>query len=287
MAFVYVDRINNFTIVHRDLYSKRSLIIHASNDVNGNLLLLSSCQIHIPSQNIVAFEMPSNSILFIDHNEESISLIQNEQQPSMIRFKERPLIKDIIGQPKIEMLAKLLTNAVSKRTQNIPFNVSQQHDAVLVMFSGGLDSTILASIICTVLDTDYRVDLVNVSFDAKTSADRITAILSFYELLQHHPEKKLRLICADYNIQQVLVYEKDLLALLQPKTSHMDFNIGCALYYASKGEGYLFNPAFYDTAYFADMLYKIQTPASGKKNSYDYGVVSNKIMSIDPQLYYS
>jgi asparagine synthetase B (glutamine-hydrolysing) len=81
------------------------------------------------------------------------------------------------------MLAKLLTNAVVKRTQNIPFNVSQQHDAVLLMFSGGLDSTILASILCGVLDSDYWIDLVNVSFDARTSADRITAILSFYELL--------------------------------------------------------------------------------------------------------
>ena len=43
MAFVYVDRINNFTIVHRDLYGKRSLIVHASNDENGLVLLLSSC----------------------------------------------------------------------------------------------------------------------------------------------------------------------------------------------------------------------------------------------------
>lgn len=81
------------------------------------------------------------------------------------------------------MLAKLLTNAVVKRTQNIPLSVSQQHDAVLLMFSGGLDSTILASILCGVLDSDYWIDLVNVSFDARTSADRITAILSFYELL--------------------------------------------------------------------------------------------------------
>jgi hypothetical protein len=80
--------------------------------------------------------------------------------------------------------------------------------------------------------------------------------------------------------------EKEYLTLLQPKTSHMDFNIGCALHYASKGEGYLFNPAFYDTAYFAEIRQKIEAPASGQKTSYDFGVVSNKIQSIDPQLYY-
>jgi asparagine synthetase B (glutamine-hydrolysing) len=121
------------------------------------------------------------------------------------------------------------------------------------MFSGGLDSTILATILCGVLDADYQVDLVNVSFDAKTSADRITAIFSYHELLKLHPGKKLRLICADYNIGEVMDNEQGFLTLLQPKTSHMDFNIGCALHFASRGEGYLFDTAFYLSPYFTEI----------------------------------
>jgi hypothetical protein len=42
MAFVYVDRINNLTIVHRDFYGKRSLIVQASIEENGVVLLFSS-----------------------------------------------------------------------------------------------------------------------------------------------------------------------------------------------------------------------------------------------------
>jgi len=57
------------------------------------------------------------------------------------------------------------------------------------MFSGGLDSTLLAAILCKVLDAKYQIDLVNVSFDAATSADRITAIFSFYELLKLFPDR--------------------------------------------------------------------------------------------------
>jgi tRNA(Ile)-lysidine synthase TilS/MesJ len=50
------------------------------------------------------------------------------------------------------------------------------------MFSGGLDSTLLAELLAEVLDSNFSIDLINVSFDAETSADRITSIFSYYEL---------------------------------------------------------------------------------------------------------
>jgi asparagine synthetase B (glutamine-hydrolysing) len=116
------------------------------------------------------------------------------------------------------------------------------------MFSGGLDSTLLAAILCKVLDAKYQIDLVNVSFDAATSADRITAIFSFYELLKLFPDRqRMQLLCADYDIKTVMAHESSLLELLSPKTSHMDFNIGSALHFASKGEGYIFDRSFYDS----------------------------------------
>ena len=45
--------------------------------------------------------------------------------------------------------------------------------------------------------------------------------------------------------------EKYMTTLLYPKTSHMDFNIGSALHYASKGEGILFNVEFFASEEFA------------------------------------
>ncbi len=53
---------------------------------------------------------------------------------------------------------------------------------MMLMFSGGLDSTILAALLCRVLPEDRGLDLVNVSFAPEESPDRITAILSFEEL---------------------------------------------------------------------------------------------------------
>ena len=69
----------------------------------------------------------------------------------------------------------------------------------------------------------------------------------------------------------------------------MDFNIAACLHFASKGEGYLLDPAFFETQAYADLVAKLSTSpdASQDRNSFDYGVITNKINSIEPSLYYA
>ncbi len=156
---------------------------------------------------------------------------------------------------------------------------------MLVMFSGGLDSTIIACLLAR--GSIKTVDLVNVSFQADSSADRITSIFSYFELLKMFGNR-VRMICADYSIADV---SKDdtVLKLLTPNNSHMDYNIGTALHYASRGEGYLFDEIFFETEEFMKLLKKITASEPGtekQKGSYDFGLVTNKVQSIPTNLYY-
>ena len=91
-----------------------------------------------------------------------------------------------------------MINSVLKRTVSIPFD--EDNCAVSVMFSGGLDSSLIAGIVSQVLDPGLSIDLINVSFAPLTSADRITSIFSFHDLVELFPERKLRMLCADYPI---------------------------------------------------------------------------------------
>jgi asparagine synthetase B (glutamine-hydrolysing) len=120
------------------------------------------------------------------------------------------------------------------------------------MFSGGLDSTIIACLLARGSNNIKTIDLVNVSFQAESSADRITSIFSFFELIKMFGNR-VRMICADYSIAEV---SKDdtVLNLLAPSNSHMDYNIGTALHYASRGEGYLFDNNFFETEEFKKLL---------------------------------
>ena len=75
--------------------------------------------------------------------------------------------------------------------------------------------------------------------------------------------------------------------LLYPKTSHMDFNIGSALHYASKGEGILFDVKFFTSDEFAQLQANLEVEDKGDSKSYDFGLVTNKIKEINSELYYA
>ena len=76
------------------------------------------------------------------------------------------------------------------RILSIPeIKYNAQDKSVAVMFSGGLDSTILVALIAEVLaqqkvfePKEVSIDLINVSFAPESSADRITGLFSYYEL---------------------------------------------------------------------------------------------------------
>lgn len=74
--------------------------------------------------------------------------------------------------------------------------------SVMVLFSGGLDSAILAALLAITLPEDVVIDLVNVSFDPEKSPDRISALLCIGDLLKVNPNRKFRLLCSDHKIDK-------------------------------------------------------------------------------------
>ena len=91
-------------------------------------------------------------------------------------------------------------------------------------------------------------------------------------------------------------------SLIYPKESHMDFNIACALHFASKCEGYLVREEYFEEELFqADYLKvmgvfdakrgsdRVEQVAAGntKAKSYDYGLITSAVKKVDPLLYRS
>lgn len=129
-----------------------------------------------------------------------------------------------------ETLLKLLDRAVQRRCAT-PAKSRSTHDAlVAVLFSGGIDSVVLAALSHRHVPLHQTIDLINVSFynvddvgsnGVPRSPDRLAAILSYHEMTTRFPGRKWRFIAVDVPYGEVLDHEKHILRLISPLDSTM------------------------------------------------------------------
>lgn len=147
-----------------------------------------------------------------------------------------------------------LSNAVGVRVRTIPKLASpSSSDAarVGVLFSGGLDSVVLAALThFHVVDPAEPIDLLNVCFDAESgfrSPDRLAAEIAHQELRRLFPTRQWRLVRVNTRFEQVLAQQRAVLELMTPCDTHMDFNIGAAFWFLSRAQGELLAHTASDT----------------------------------------
>jgi asparagine synthetase B (glutamine-hydrolysing) len=155
-----------------------------------------------------------------------------------------------------------LLESVKVRTQHVREAVVEHleagdHEAnVAVLFSGGLDCTILARLCHELLPLTESIDLLNVAFenprvhaklDANTSPyelcpDRVTGRASFTELEQVCPGRLWRFVEINVPYTETTAHRQKVLALMHPHNTEMDLSISYALYFASQGVGSITTP---------------------------------------------
>ena len=131
-----------------------------------------------------------------------------------------------------ETLGSALAASVKRRCAGL--------SEVAVLFSGGLDSVVLARLAHDALPADATIDLINVAFgerrgDAEKAPDRLAARSALRELRLACPSRKFRLIEATAAPGDLARIADDVAALAAPCSTHMDFNIAAALYVAAIG----------------------------------------------------
>ena len=116
--------------------------------------------------------------------------------------------------------------------------------SVAIMYSGGLDSAILATLAAEATSSSSAaalgsLDLINICFADGKSPDRIAALEGIKELQHLHPEREWRIIEVNSSLDDVDAMREELLQLLNPADTYMDLNIGAALSIAARGTGVL------------------------------------------------
>lgn len=156
---------------------------------------------------------------------------------------------------------RILSEAVIIRTSTIPpGNTNAPTDSrIAVMYSGGVDCAVIARLLHEVLDLSEPLDLLNISFEnprtvanAKkldssyseiySTPDRLNGLQGFTELMSTCPGRRWRFVEIDVPYSAAQAAKSDVLDLMYPNDSIMDYSIALAFYFCGKGVGTLCEP---------------------------------------------
>ncbi|KAH6856336.1 asparagine synthase-domain-containing protein [Chaetomium sp. MPI-CAGE-AT-0009] len=161
--------------------------------------------------------------------------------------------------PSVVTLKEQLLESLRPRVLNIPLPPASNVDGrtrVAVLFSGGLDCTVLARLCHDILDADQAIDLLNVAFENprvvaqlqkenghlsdfyEACPDRITGRRSFAELQKVCPGRAFHFVAVNVPYTETQAHRQQVISLIRPHNTEMDLSIAYALYFASRGQGF-------------------------------------------------
>lgn len=130
-----------------------------------------------------------------------------------------------------------------------------------VLFSGGLDCTVLARLTHDLLPDTEPIDLLNVAFQNprihknsheseeaylaafESCPDRITGRASYDELCRVCPDRQWRFVAINVPYAEFVEHRDNVIRLMHPHNTEMDLSIASALYFAARGVGNMTTPS--------------------------------------------
>lgn len=150
----------------------------------------------------------------------------------------------------VDILYQILYTAVYRRLTNIEPIRRKHANYVSLLFSGGLDCSIIAALICKQWrdKPGNTLELLNVAFEnprtkmqPNQAPDRLLAQKSASTLQTMFPTIDIKLVEIDVSYELYLQFKDVVIDLIYPKDTEMDLSIGIAFYFACKGKVYIEN----------------------------------------------
>ncbi|OCL05974.1 hypothetical protein AOQ84DRAFT_390514 [Glonium stellatum] len=291
-AFVFYDAPNARLYYGRDCLGRRSLL--RKTDSTGKLILSSICDIDSGDQ---WSEVEADGVYFVElfpqtnvcsqhiliEKQEYFNIthvpyghnIEDEDSTTHLRIPFPPFSKALpnsppptlsLSSPSVAQLHQALLKSLELRIRDVRLSfevverTSQNDSKIAILFSGGLDCTVLARLAHDILPIEECVDLLNVAFQNprvhrslgnadevhpspyELCPDRITGRTSYNELQKVCPGRTWRFVEVNIPYSETVAHRDTVVSLMHPHNTEMDLSISYALYFASRGVGLVRSP---------------------------------------------
>lgn len=268
-AFAFYDANHRILYFGRDLLGRRSLMTQQE----GGALICSSVS---TNNNRTWQETPAGEVQVLDLNQPTSNLFKGDHQvtKSMAIPYSFPSVNAALPPPfqaSAEDTSGTLISAATElehhllaslrlRTRSCTLGPLKPESLsavrVAILFSGGLDCTLLAYLAHTLHPADNPIDLLNVAFANPRLArklasderenllyeacpDRILGRRSLLELQRTCPGRRWNFVCIDLPYAEVLAHKKEVIRLMAPHATEMDLSIALPFYFAARGQGHI------------------------------------------------
>ncbi|KAF5272546.1 hypothetical protein FQA39_LY07870 [Lamprigera yunnana] len=153
------------------------------------------------------------------------------------------ILNNVIWLRRIICLKELLQNAIKLRIKTLvqkcfecSIKTTCDHSAVGVLFSGGVDCSILTLLMDEFVSKKQSVDLINVSF-RDGAPDRETGLQTLEELKILRPDRNWNFVELNVTEGELKIERENFIAdLIYPLNTILDESLGCALWFAARAE---------------------------------------------------
>ncbi|KAL9642659.1 hypothetical protein ABK040_009738 [Willaertia magna] len=272
-AFIYLNIKNNNLTFGRDFFGRKSFCFTI---FKNKYLIISSVSSNL--HHLKWYQINNKNIYELNLNHFNItnfytypSLIERKFiYPTNLKNSENNNLTNI------ELYNKILLKSVYKRITNINNN----HNYIGILFSGGIDSLLITIQTHLQANENIIIELYNVSFgndnmndilnnnlnnnsninnnnsninnnnlnnnlendkiDYNKTHDRKCCMDVYKQLIKKFPNRIFHLYLININKQKINKYKHIIQSLIYPNITILDYTIGCVLFFASKGKGYLY-----------------------------------------------
>ncbi|KAI5953723.1 hypothetical protein KGF57_003932 [Candida theae] len=219
-AITVIDLVESKVYFGRDSIGKRSLCYRVDKD-----------ELVVSSNSALGFKECRNEIYVYDLGSEEIEMYRLLELPNFHNLEVKE--EDVLHELNLR-----LKEAVTIRNNTIHPVENPNDTSLAVLFSGGLDCTILARFLCEI--TRSSIDLLTVGFEnprtgqtPDTSPDRKLATKSWLHLCKTFPHLTINLVEIDVDYQHWLRHKNRVRELMYPCNTEMDLSIAIAFYFAA------------------------------------------------------